>query len=75
MLTFDQPLWWKATEILQHEPLLRDELVLILGQFHVRMSFVKAVCHTMINSGLSAALSSVYAENTGNNVYSVAICR
>ena len=42
VLTFDQPLWWKASEILEHEAegsVLRN-IVLRMGGLHVEMSFL-----------------------------------
>ena len=41
LLTFDQPLYWKAIEIQKHEKdSIVNDIVLILGSFHILMSFV-----------------------------------
>eukprot|EP00794_Sanderia_malayensis_P014576 gene14576-16078_t len=65
ILTFDQPLWWKAMCIVNNEPTnscLR-KIVLRLGAFHTQMSFLGSIGHLMNGSGLKEALEVVYAEN------------
>ena len=65
VVTFDQPLHWKAMEIQmseQNEPPLK-QIVLIFGQFHTRMSFLGSIGHLMTGSGLDAILKLIYAEN------------
>ena len=65
VVTFDQPLHWKAMEIQiweQNEPPLK-QIVLILGQFHTRMSFLDSIGYLMTGSGLEAILKLIYAEN------------
>ena len=65
ILTFDQPLWWKAMCIANNEPTnscLR-RIVLRLGAFHTQMSFLGSIGHLMNGSGLKEALEVVYAEN------------
>ena len=65
ILTFDQPLWWKAMCIANNEPTnscLR-RIVLRLGAFHTQMSFLGSIGHLMKGSGLKEALEVVYAEN------------
>ena len=45
ILTFDQPLWFKALEIIHNEPansILKD-VVLRLGAFHMEMSFLGSI--------------------------------
>ena len=65
ILTFDQPLWWKAMTIIENEasgsPL--KSIVLRLGGFHVLMSFLGAIGHLMAGSGLEEILKLVYASN------------
>ncbi|CAC5413385.1 unnamed protein product [Mytilus coruscus] len=65
-VTFDQPLYWKALMILQNEP--RDSplksIVLRLGVFHMQMSFLGCIGHTMQSSGLYELLKNIYASNT-----------
>ena len=48
--TFDQPLWIKATEIVNVKKL---PIVLILGGFHMLMSFAGSIGTLMGSSGLS----------------------
>ena len=65
VLTFDQPLWWKALSIISSEP--KDSelhaIVLRLGPFHLEMSFLVCIGHLMQESGLHEVLSTVYAPN------------
>lgn len=65
-VTFDQPLHWKARTIIENEsessPLKR--MVLCLGGFHMKMSFLGAIGHIMSGSGLDSVLGQVYAENS-----------
>lgn len=65
-LTFDQPLWWKARTIIENEsvdsPIKR--IVLCLGGFHMKMSFLGAIGHIMAGSGLDVVLAQIYAENS-----------
>ena len=45
ILTFDQPLYWKAMEIQKWENAASDlkEIILFLGQFHAWMSFIGSI--------------------------------
>lgn len=65
-VTFDQPLWWKARIIKENEPTNSaiKRMVLCLGGFHFKMSYLGAIGHIMSGSGLDTALSQVYAENS-----------
>lgn len=65
ILTFDQPLYWKALTIIHAQPLGCDlkHLVLRLGGFHMQMSFLGAIGHLMADSGLQELLEVVYASN------------
>ena len=62
ILTFDQPLWWKALMIIESEPEKSDlrGIVLRLGGFHTQMSFLGSIGHLMDSSGLQEML---YAPN------------
>ena len=60
-VTFDQPLWLKATEIVVDNSM---DMVVHLGGFHTMMSFLGSVGSLMDGSGLQDALNSVYGENT-----------
>lgn len=66
IITFDQPLYWKATLIIQDEPSSSrlKKIVLILGGFHMQMSFLESIGHLMIGTGLQECLVTVYASNS-----------
>ena len=65
VLTFDQPLWWKARKIIlnEGEGSALKPIVLILGSFHTTMSFLGSIGHTMHESGLKEVLELIYSEN------------
>ena len=54
ILTFDQPLYWKALTMFQSQPDGSDlkGMVLRLGGFHMQMSFLGSIGHLMAGSGL-----------------------
>lgn len=54
IITFDQPLWWKALMIIETEPTgsVLNYLVLRLGGFHTEMSFLGSIGYLMTGSGL-----------------------
>ena len=60
-ITFDQPLWQKATGIIKIENL---NVVCRLGGFYTLMSFMGSIGNMMAGSGLKELLEEVYAENT-----------
>ena len=66
VITFDQPLWWKAQTILASEPPESElhSLVIRLGGFHAAMSFLGCIGHVMSGSGLQELLEVVYSPNT-----------
>lgn len=66
VITFDQPLWWKATLIIQDEPVSSrlKKIVLILGGFHMQMSFLGSIGYLMNGTGLQECLETVYASNS-----------
>ena len=66
-LTFDQPLWQKAQEIVVAKSL---DFTILLGGFHTLMSFVGSIGHFMQGSGLSEALGTIYGESTVNKMLS-----
>ena len=72
ILTFDQPLYWKAMEIQIWENQFSDfkAIVLILGQYHTRMSFLGSIGYLMTGSGFDSILKLVYAENVVPHVMS-----
>ena len=59
-VTFDQPLWLKAVEIIQAESL---NMVCRLGGFHTIMSYLGSLGHIMSGSGLVDALECCYGPN------------
>ena len=65
IVTFDQPLWWKAFMIVDTEPVDSDlkNIVLRLIGFHLEMSFLGSIGHLMSASGLQHILELVYAPN------------
>ena len=65
IITFDQPLWWKALMIIKSEPMVSDlrGIILRLGGFHTEMSFLGCIGHLMASSGLQEMLELIYAPN------------
>lgn len=63
VVTFDQPLWWKALIVIKSEPpdSILHQIILRLGGFHVQMSFLGAIGHLMAGSGLDQLLELIYA--------------
>jgi hypothetical protein len=66
ILTFDQPLYWKALSIIRSQAINSDmrSVVLRLGGFHMQMSFLGSIGNLMAGSGLQELLEIVYASNT-----------
>ena len=66
VITFDQPLWWKAFMITVSEPLTCDlrNIVLCLGGFHTEMSLLGCIGHLMAGSGLQEVFQLIYAANS-----------
>ncbi|KAI3379074.1 hypothetical protein SNEBB_002215 [Seison nebaliae] len=65
VVTFDQPLYWKASEIVNAAPddsLIRN-VVLMLGSFHTFMNVLGAIGTLMDGSGLKDIMDTVYGEN------------
>ena len=65
ILTFDQPLYWKALTIIQSQPDGSDlkGMVLRLGGFHMQMSLLGSIGHLMAGSGRQALLEVVFTGN------------
>ena len=72
VITFDQPLWWKASMILQGEPKDSDlrKIVLRLGGLHAQMSFLGTIGHLMAGSGLHEVLDLIYASKAVDHILS-----
>ena len=66
-ITFDQPLWLKAVQIVKAKSL---NIVCRLGGFHVMMSFMGSIGSMMKGSGLEEALESVYGPNAVTHMIS-----
>jgi len=64
-LTFDQPLWIKAVEIVAAD---RLNVVCRLGGFHMLMSFLGSIGSLMAGSGLAEALECIYGPNTTKQI-------
>ena len=62
IITFDQPLWWKALTITVTEPDLRN-IVLSLGGFQTEMSFLGCIGHLMAGSGFEQVFELIYGHN------------
>ena len=60
-VTFDQPLWLKATGIINDANL---NIVCRLGGFHTLMSFLGSVGNMMTGSGLEELFAEIYAEHS-----------
>ena len=72
VLTFDQPLFWKASEIAHNAPegSHLKEIVLLLGSFHTFMNLLGGIGTLMDASGLMNLLETVYAHKTVNHLLS-----
>ena len=72
VITFDQPLFWKALLIIESEQSWSalKTIVLRLGGLHTEMSFLGCVGHLMAGSGLEQLLEVVYAENAVKHILS-----
>lgn len=70
--TFDNPLYWKARRIIEDEPESSPikRIVLCLGGFHTKMSFLGTIGHIMAGTGLDVVLNQVYAENSVTHMLS-----
>ena len=67
VITFDQPLWIKAIEIIKVKSL---HMVCMLGGFHLLMSFMGSIGSLMKSSGLEDAIEQIYAKNTVPHIIS-----
>ncbi|VDI79282.1 Hypothetical predicted protein [Mytilus galloprovincialis] len=65
IVTFDQPLYWKALSIITNEPTTSElqSIILRLGGFHSEMSFLGSIGQLMSGSGLNEVLETVYSTN------------
>ena len=65
VITFDQPLWLKATNIIQNQPedSKYHSIVLTLAVFNAQMSFLGSIVHIMSGSGLQEILWLTFSGN------------
>ena len=65
IITFDQPLFWKASEIVNavtdDSPI--GDVILLLGTFHTFMNVLGAIGTLMGGAGLKEIMETVYGEN------------
>ena len=71
IITFDLPLFIKASQIVKEQKL---EVVVRLGGFHFLKSFVGCIGYIMEDSGLAEALSVIYGPNTIKHILKGAAC-
>jgi len=69
IITFDQPLYWKAMQIIEMEPndSPSKSTILRLGGFHLEMNFAGCIGHLIDGSGLP---ETVYASNAVSHMLS-----
>ena len=70
VVTFDQPLYWKASEIkyeVPQESQIRS-VVLLLGSFHTLMNLLGAIGTLMDGSGIKEILGTIYGENAVQHI-------
>ena len=65
-ITFDQPLWLKASGIIEETKL---NIVCRLGGFHTMMSFLRSIGVLMKGSGLEGLFAEVYSENAVGHIF------
>ena len=65
-ITFDQPLWLKASGIIEESKL---NIVCCMGGFHTIMSFMGSIGVLMKRSGLEGLFAEVYSENTVGHIF------
>ena len=70
IITFDQPLWWKALMVIESEPADSDlrQVVLRLGSFHTEMSFIGSIGHLIAESRLKELLELIYVPNAVEHI-------
>lgn len=61
--SFDQPLYHKARALVSQDDGL-DDVVIVLGEFHLRMSYMGCVGYIMDGSGLAELWATVYAKDS-----------
>ena len=69
VVTFDQPLFWKARDVVACVPDFGNVAVR-LGGFHLLMSFMGAMGTIMAGSGLKQLFCEVFASNRVDKIFS-----
>ena len=69
IITFNQPLFLKASHIINEQKDLQD-IVLMLGSFHTLMNILGAVGTLMNNSGMSEIFQEIYGGNAEQHMMS-----
>lgn len=65
VLNFDQPLYWKARDVVANESVPEmSNVVVRLGGFHLLMSFLGAMGTIMGGSGLKQLFCNIYAVSS-----------
>ena len=70
VVTFDQPLYWKASEIKHEVPgdsQIRS-VVFLLGSFYTLMNLLGAIGTLMDGSGIKEILGTIYGENAVQHI-------
>jgi hypothetical protein len=70
VVTFDQPLYWKASEIKHEVPgdsQIRS-VVFLLGNFYTLMNLLGAIGTLMDGSGIKEILGTIYGENAVQHI-------
>lgn len=72
IVTFDQPLFWKAHDIVSNADPSSElsSIIVRLGGFHILLSFLGAIGYIMSGSGLEDLLKIIYAENSVDKILS-----
>ena len=67
-VTFDQPLYIKAAELIAATPYLSSVLFAVLGGFHMLMSYMGSIGYVMGGSGIEQLWEEVYAPASVNHM-------
>lgn len=67
-VTFDQPLYLKARDILANDHPKLSDVTVRLGGFHLLMSFMGSIGIIMAGSGLKELLTTIFAENSVDKI-------
>jgi hypothetical protein len=72
IITFDQPLWFKAFSLINTESPDSElrKIIPRLGAFHTLMSFLGSIGYLMAGSGLKELLELIYAPNAVEHMLS-----